>query len=283
MIKESKVLEHGIIALLDVMGDDKAICDAARKSYGEGTKPVSADRDLIRYMMRHGHLSPFEMAELKFYVKCPIFVWRQWIRTRTASVNELSLRYSLSECEFERLSPIDMKYQSTTNKQGGGDNIYPSLTAKILAHEGDCFLDFAKSTYEARIKQKLSREQARTILPVCTYTEAYWKIDLRNLLNFLKLRMDSHAQREIRLYAQEMASFVKELFPLTWEAFEDYHLDSVTLSRLDIEALRKLNLLKEEDLSSNKLLDNIFSNKREKREFIEKINKMHLVNGANEI
>lgn len=275
MIKESKVLDHGIIGLIDVMGNDREICDAARKSYGPGTKSISEDRTLIRYMMRHSHYSPFEMAELKFYVKCPIYVWRQWIRTRTANVNELSLRYSVSECEFDVTPHSEMRKQSSLNKQGGGELLSSEIVEELANEEMYCLADI-ENTYKRRIAEGMSREQARKILPLSLYTEAYWKIDLRNLLNFLKLRLDSHAQKEIRLYAQEMASFVKEIFPLTWEAFEDYQLNAVTLSSLDQRALYELNLLREEDLKENKVLDSIFKNEREKKEFIDKFTRLHL-------
>lgn len=271
-IYESKVLDKGFIKLIDVMGSDADICMAARKSYGKGTRSVSEDRDLIRYMMRNQHSGVFEMAELKFFVKCPIYVWRQWIRTRTASVNELSLRYSLSERDFHVTSPVDQRSQSTINKQGS-EGYLPLREAQYLTFEEEQFFETAGELYQKRVETGLSRELARKVLPLSTYTEAYWKIDLRNLLHFLHLRLDTHAQDEIRQYAEIMALYVGELFPLVWEAFQDYTLSAITLSATDIRTIRDLESIRNNppQYCENIISEN-FPNKREREEFITKHN-----------
>jgi thymidylate synthase (FAD) len=216
---------------------DAAIVQAARVSYGDGTKSVSDDRALIRYLMRHWHTTPFEMVEFKFHIRCPIFVARQWLRHRTASVNELSARYSVVPDEF--FIPDDLRKQST-NRGQGGDEVYPESDLLILKQKASC--DLAFHTYEELIRKGASRELARTHLPQSTYTEFYWKINLHNLLHFLQLRMDDHAQKEIQDLAKQIYEQIKPLCPATCEAFEDFRLGSVTFSRIEIEAIRNKSL-----------------------------------------
>jgi thymidylate synthase (FAD) len=251
--KKIPVLDHGFIVLVDIMGDDSAIVQGARVSYGKGTKTVSKDRELIRYLMRHRHTSPFEMVEFKFHVKLPIFVARQWIRHRTASVNEYSARYSILEDEFYIPEPEVMAEQSTTNRQGRENILPPDEAEKIrsLIQENG---KKAYALYEYLLQEELSennrtikpaikthglaRELARIVIPTNVYTQWYWKIDLHNLLHFLSLRLDSSAQYEIRVYAQIMAQITKAAVPMAYEAFEDYQLNALHLSRQEIEVVR---------------------------------------------
>lgn len=220
--------------LIDHMGSDAAIVQAARVSYGPGTKSSSDDRGLIRYLMRHKHTTPFEMVEFKFLIKCPMFVARQWMRHRTASVNEISARYSILDENY--FLPDTLRLQSTLNKQGGEDSMEGD-SLLILKQKASC--DLAFHTYEELLKKGCSRELARTHLPLSTFTEFYWKIDLHNLLHFLKLRMDGHAQLEIRTLANQVYELIKPIVPVTCEAFDDFVLGSVTLSRLEVEALKE--------------------------------------------
>ena len=232
------VLNDGFVCLVDIMGDDAAIASAARVSYGDGTRSVSDDRTLLRYLMRHRHTTPFEMAELKFLVRVPMDTWRQWIRHRTASVNEYSTRYSLAIDSMYQTSPDEWRKQATTNRQGSAGRLDPQIGATFTAAERE-FQSQARRCYEDRIAAGIAREQARKDLPLATYTEAYWKIDLHNLFHFLALRMESAAQQEIVQYATIMGEkIVAPLFPLAWEAFVDYRLQSMALSRLEQEFLR---------------------------------------------
>lgn len=225
------VLSDGFVELVDVMGDDAAIVQAARVSYGAGTKTYREDRGLIRYLMRNRHTTPFEMAELKFHLRVPMDTWRQWVRHRTASVNEYSTRYSEAIDSMDRTAVADWRSQSTDNKQGSGRHLSSEIGQHLTAQE-KWLHDQAALVYRERLEMGVAREQARKDLPLSTYTEAYWKIDLHNLLHFLQLRMDSHAQLEIREYAEAIGrDFVAHLFPLTWEAFEEYRLQAMTLSR----------------------------------------------------
>lgn len=234
------VLDDGFVCLVDVMGSDQAVVQAARVSYGEGTRQVSDDRGLIRYLLRHRHTTPFEMAEVKFLVRVPMDTWRQWIRHRTANVNEYSTRYSLAIDAAQHTPPTEWRTQATQNRQGSGDALPADLGADLTQAEAE-LLDKARQVYERRIEAGVAREQARKDLPLSTYTEAYWKIDLHNLLHFLALRMDSHAQWEIRQYAQTMGEeIVRPLFPLVWEAFVDYRLEGMFLTRLDREVIQRL-------------------------------------------
>ena len=238
--KKFPVLDDGFVCLVDVMGNDQAVVQAARVSYGEGTRQVSDDRSLIRYLLRHRHTTPFEMAELKFLVRVPMDTWRQWIRHRTANVNEYSTRYSLAIDAAQRTDPAEWRTQATQNRQGSGEVLPADLGADLTQAEAD-LLEKARQVYERRIEAGVAREQARKDLPLSTYTEAYWKIDLHNLLHFLALRMDSHAQWEIRQYATTMGEqIVKPLFPLVWEAFVDYRVEGMFLTRLDRELIQRL-------------------------------------------
>jgi thymidylate synthase (FAD) len=235
------VLDDGFVALVDVMGDDQAIVQAARVSYGEGTRKVSDDRGLIRYLMRHRHTTPFEMAELKFMVRVPMDCWRQWIRHRTANVNEYSTRYSLAIDAAQATPPDAWRSQAASNRQGSGAALPVDMGEQLTAAETE-FQSRARQLYEQRIAAGVAREQARKDLPLATYTEAYWKVDLHNLLHFLELRMDSHAQFEIRSYAETIGrEIVQPLFPLVWEALMDYRVEALTLTRLDRGVIQRLN------------------------------------------
>ncbi len=250
---EIKIHEHGFVALVDTMPRlvpegqtaDAAIVQAARVSYGQGTKKVNEDRGLIRYLLRHRHTTPFEMLEFKFHVAMPIFVARQWIRHRTANVNEYSARYSIVPDRFYKPTIDQVRKQSAANRQGGEERFASDAAAAPneakTAEEFLTYLDDAEKMYEryeSLTKQGVSREMARIALPVSVYTEWYWKCDLHNVLRFLSLRMDSHAQEEIRIYADAMYALLQPIVPLTMEAFRDYELQSVRLTRLEIEALR---------------------------------------------
>ncbi|GIX02551.1 MAG: flavin-dependent thymidylate synthase [Thermogutta sp.] len=238
--KKFRVLDDGFVALVDVMGDDAAVVQAARVSYGAGTKSVSDDRTLIRYLMRHRHTTPFEMAEIKLLVRVPMDIWRQWIRHRTASVNEYSTRYSIAIDAAHRTPPDGWRRQSRNNRQGSEGFLDPE-TGRQLSEEERELQEYARRVYQHRLELGVAREQARKDLPLSTYTEAYWKIDLHNLLHFLELRMDPHAQWEIAQYAHVIGhEIVARLFPITWEAFLDYRFQSVVLSRLDCEVIRNL-------------------------------------------
>lgn len=233
--QELKVLDKGFIRVVDYMGGDAAVVQAARVSYGKGTKKISEDRGLLRYLIRHAHTTPFEMAELKLHVKVPMDHWRQWIRHRTASVNEYSTRYSIAIDDCQGTSSDAWRSQATGNRQGSGDYL-PYNEGVELSNSEAAFQEHARKIYEDRIAKGVAREQARKDLPLSTYTEAYWKCDLHNLFHFLGLRMDKHAQLEIRAYADVIGkTIIKAWCPLAWEAFVDYRLEAMRLSRLDIE------------------------------------------------
>ena len=233
---QRKILDHGFVRVVDTMGNDEAVVQAARVSYGKGTKKTSEDRGLIRYLMRQRHTSPFEMCEIKLHVRLPIFVARQWIRHRTANVNEVSGRYSELPKEFYVPELHRVMEQSTTNKQGSGEEMPEQVQNDFRVgsqyHASDDF-DF----YEKFLEKGVTREIARINLPVSTYTEWYWKVDVHNLLHFLKLRTDPHAQWEIREYANAIAEMFQQWMPLTYEAFEDYVLNAVTFSAAEQKAL----------------------------------------------
>jgi len=238
--KKFPVLNDGFVCLVDMMGDDSAVVQAARVSYGAGTKKVSDDRTLIRYLLRHRHTTPFEMAEIKLLVRVPMDCWRQWIRHRMASVNEYSTRYSVAVDSMQSTEPGEWRSQSASNRQGSGEHLPADLGESLTAGEKE-FQQSASALYQDRLTQGVAREQARKDLPLSTYTEAYWKIDLHNLLHFLALRMDAHAQWEIREYATTIGrQIVQPLFPVVWEAFEDYRLNSDFLSRLEIGVIQRL-------------------------------------------
>ena len=238
--KKFPVLDDGFVALVDCMGDDGSVVQAARVSYGEGTRKVSDDRQLIRYLMRHAHTTPFEMAELKFVVRVPMDCWRQWIRHRTASVNEYSTRYSLAIDSMQSTQDDEWRSQAATNRQGSA-GLLPTAVGHDLTQSERELQSLARRVYEERLAAGIAREQARKDLPLSTYTEAYWKIDLHNLLHFLALRMDSHAQLEIRRYAETIGrEIVAPLFPQVWEAFLDYRVEALRLTRLDREVIARL-------------------------------------------
>ncbi len=238
--KKFPLLDDGFVCLVDVMGTDDSVVQAARVSYGEGTKRVSDDRTLIRYLMRHRHTTPFEMAELKFLVRVPMDCWRQWIRHRMASVNEYSTRYSVAIDSAQTTPPEAWRTQATQNRQGSGVPLPNEIGTQLSEDERQLHRQ-ARQVYDARLQAGVAREQARKDLPLSTYTEAYWKVDLHNLLNFLSLRMDAHAQEEIRLYATTIGrQIVQPLFPIVWQAFEDYRLSSTFLSGLEHSVIRRL-------------------------------------------
>ena len=235
-----RVLDDGFVRLLDYMGDDAAIVQAARVSYRAGTKRLQDDRNLIRYLMRHSHTTPFEMCEIKFHVRVPMDAWRQWIRHRTASVNEYSTRYSVAIDAAQRTPPTEWRLQSSDNKQGSG-GFLPMKDGERLSASEEEIQGAARRVYEARLKVGVAREQARKDLPLSTYTEAYWKIDLHNLLHFLDLRMDPRAQAEIRQYAVVIGEqIVAKWVPLVWQAFLDFQRHSMLLSRIEQEIVRAL-------------------------------------------
>ena len=236
------VLDHGFIRVIDYMGDDAAIVQAARVSYGAGTKHVQNDEGLIRYLMRHWHSTPFEMCEIKLHVKLPVFVARQWIRHRTANVNEYSARYSILDREFYIPAPEQLAAQSTVNNQGRGAVLAGEEAARVLeVLKSDANRSY--DHYEAMLSQDgqqgLARELARMNLPANIYTQWYWKVDLHNLFHFLRLRADPHAQYEIRVYAEAIAACVKDWLPLAYGAFEDYRMGGVTLSAKAIDCVKR--------------------------------------------
>lgn len=230
-------LDHGFVRCIETMGDDNAIVQAARVSYGTGTDTVRKDTALIRYLLRHRHTTPFEMCEIKFHCKMPIFVARQWVRHRTASINEYSARYSVLDKEFYIPELENLGLQNLENKQGRAE----PLDRQEGHHLRESILHSGNQAYErygALLAKGVSREIARMVLPVNIYIQWYWKIDLHNLLHFLKLRLDPHAQYEIRVYAEAMFEIVKSWVPIAAKAFEDYQLNAVTLSAQEIEVLQ---------------------------------------------
>ena len=267
----------GFVKLLDVMGDDEEVENSARISYGEGTRKVNQTRNLIRYLMRHKHTSPFEMCEVKFHLKLPIFIMRQLVRHRTANLNEYSGRYSVMSNEFYLPEGDYLAKQSTTNSQGRGEVLEQQ---GLLQFEFNRIYDGASMAYQVLLEHDLSREVARAVLPVANYTECIWKIDLHNFFHFVKLRSDSHAQREIRDYADAMYELVKPNFPLCCEAFEDYVQGATTFSKQEMEVIRELlsytdakaalagMSVKDVGVLESKL------GKRETKEFLEKIGEM---------
>ncbi|MGA9011429.1 MAG: FAD-dependent thymidylate synthase [Acetobacteraceae bacterium] len=245
------VLDHGFVRAIDYMGDDAAIVQAARVSYGRGTRRVSEDSGLIRYLMRHRHSTPFEMCEIKYHVKLPIFVARQWIRHRTANVNEYSARYSIMDREFYLPAPEHLAAQSSVNRQGRGDVLAGEEAAHVLDllredatrcydHYAEMLNEDATGAARDPSRQGLARELARMNLTLNTYTQWYWKIDLYNLFHFLSLRADAHAQYEIRAYAEAMLGTVKAWVPVAHQAFLDYRLGAVTLSAQMLAVVRRM-------------------------------------------
>ena len=251
----------GFVKLLDVMGDDEEVENSARISYGEGTRKVNQTRNLIRYLMRHKHTSPFEMCEVKFHLKLPIFIMRQLVRHRTANLNEYSGRYSVMSNEFYLPEGDYLAKQSTTNSQGRGEVLEQQ---GLLQFEFNRIYDGASMAYQVLLEHDLSREVARALLPVANYTECIWKIDLHNFFHFVKLRSDSHAQREIRDYADAMYELVKPNFPICCEAFEDYVQGATTFSKQEMEIIR-------EKLDGSWTMSDYNLSERESKEFLEKL------------
>jgi len=251
LYQATPVLDHGFVRVIDYMGDDAAVVQAARVSYGKGTKKISEDRGLIQYLMRHRHTTPFEMCEIKYHVKLPIFVARQWIRHRTANVNEYSARYSILDNEFYLPAPEQIAAQSKSNRQGRGQQLTPIETARVLDLLRDDALraysdyttllnmDEAGSVIDPN-RQGLARELARMNLTLNFYTQWYWKTDLFNLLNFLSLRADTHAQYEIRAYAEAMLETLERWVPLTAEAFRQYRLRGAQLSAKGLAVVKRM-------------------------------------------
>lgn len=258
------VLDHGFVRVIDYMGDDSAICQAARVSYGKGTKSVQNDEGLIRYLMRHWHSTPFEMCEIKLHVKLPVFVARQWIRHRTANVNEYSARYSILDREFYIPAPDHLNAQSVVNNQGRGALLEGEEAARVLdILKADS--NRAYDHYEQMISEDgqsgLARELARMNLPANIYTQWYWKVDLHNLFHFLRLRADAHAQYEIRVYADAIANIVADWVPAAFGAFEDYRMGGAQLSAKGLDCVRRM--LKGEEVTQ----ENSGMSKGEWREF----------------
>ncbi len=238
--KELTVHKHGFVRLVDYMGSDQSIVQAARVSYGEGTKSVREDRGLIRYLMRHEHSTPFEMVVLKFHIKAPIFVIRQWMRHRTASLNEESARYSIMREEFHEPDRGDVGFQSKSNRQGrASDEVPAEVVERFLV-----FLkedrDSAYAHYETFLQDNVARELARIVLPLSLYSQFYWQMNLHNLFHFLRLRMDPHAQKEIRDFADQVAVCAQAVAPIAWEAFEEYKLHGRSFSSTELDLLKRL-------------------------------------------
>ena len=268
------VLDHGFIRVIDYMGDDSSIVQAARVSYGKGTKKVSTDSGLIKYLMRHWHSTPFEMCEIKYHVKLPIFIARQWIRHRTANVNEYSARYSILDKEFYLPEPNHLAAQSKNNRQGRGDILQGEQAKKVLdllksdaERTYDNYENMLNERYDGSVidesQNGLARELARMNLTLGTYTQWYWKTDLLNLMNFLRLRADHHAQYEIRAYADVMLDTLKRWVPITYEAFLDYRVGGTEVSSKGKKVLKKLISGEIIDLESSGL------SKREWNELME--------------
>ena len=256
-----EVHELGFVKLLDIMGNDEEVENAARRSYGTGTRKVSQTRNLIRYLMRHKHTSPFEMCEVKFHIKLPIFVMRQLVRHRTASLNEYSGRYSIMSNEYYLPEADYLQKQSKKNNQGREEN-HPSTG--LLHYEFNRVYDNAHIAYENLLEEDLARELSRVVLPVANYTECIWKIDLHNFFHVVHLRADSHAQREIQDYANAMYVLVKPHFPLCCEAFEDYTVNGKTFSKQEMEIIK-------DNLNGSWVMSKYGLSERESKEFLEKI------------
>lgn len=236
-----KVLDDGFIRVIDYMGSDEAIVQAARVSYGDGTKKVHQDRGLIRYLVRHRHSTPLEMCEIKFHLRVPMDAWRQWIRHRTANINEYSTRYSIAIDAAQATKSDEWRLQAKSNRQGS-DGVLDNEKGEELSRKEKELQNLARNLYNERLEQGVAREQARKDLPLSTYTEAYWKIDLHNLLHFLALRMDEHAQYEIRMYAKTIGEqIVSRWCPLAWEAFMDYRVNATSISNQETRIINKIS------------------------------------------
>ena len=274
MISEEQVHKHGFVKLLEVMGNDEEVENAARISYGTGTRKTSQTSNLIRYLMRHKHTSPFEMCEVKFHLKLPIFVMRQIVRHRTANINEYSGRYSLMSDEFYLPAEKDVNVQSKENNQGRGEVLDEDNKMLVLGRMV-AITDQAKECYRQIVNPTsldgffegfsgIARELARTVLPVSNYTECIWKIDLNNFFKYCNLRMDSHTQQETREYAEAMYELVKPMFPICCEAFEDYVFNSVTFSQKEMKIIK-------DNLNGSWVMSKYGLSKRESKEFLEKL------------
>lgn len=263
MGERMKVGTDGFVELDEYMGSDEGICRAARVSYDQ-TKKVSDDRTLIRYLMRHNHTTPFEMAELKFIVRVPMDIWRQWVRHRTASINEYSTRYKEAIDSVAIPDWGEWRTQSTTNKQGSGQMLPDDYGSHCTRDFADA-TDACREAYKKLLARGVAREQARSVLQLATYTEAIWKIDLHNAMHFLRLRMAPDAQQEIREYANAIHDLVSPLFPFTFEAFADYRLDAIQLTGVDIAAIK-----------NNDWAGVQIPNKREREEYFAKLHRLGL-------
>ncbi len=277
-----KVLDDGFIRVIDYMGSDESIVQAARVSYGKGTKKVHEDRGLIRYLLRHYHTTPLEMCEIKLHVRVPMDCWRQWIRHRTANVNEYSTRYSVAIDSAQTTSTEEWRMQSAGNRQGSA-GFADTEQGKTLTEKERYLQSLAREIYDERLNMGIAREQARKDLPLSTYTEAYWKVDLHNLFHFLYLRMDSHAQYEIRRYAEIIGhEILSKWCPFAWEAFMDYRVNSSHFTRLEMEVLTAMttgNAAKAIELGKSfgwlKETGEVKKN-RERLEFEDKLNNLGL-------
>ncbi len=278
------VLDDGFVRLVDYLGSDESIVEAARVSYGAGTKAVHQDEGLIRYLMRHQHTTPFEMCEIKLHVRVPMDTWRQWIRHRTANVNEYSTRYSIAIDSAAKTSADMWRAQSKSNKQGSDSSIPPTVGDQLSLREAELHR-LAREIYDERLKFDIAREQARKDLPLSTYTEAFWKIDLHNLFHFLRLRMAESAQYEIRSYALVIGNeIVRRWCPLAWRTFEDYQLRAMSLSAREVEVIRHLQAEDGESAANCarsfgwlEMRDGLLQPNRERREFERKLRTLGFV------
>lgn len=273
-MSEIKVLDKGFVRLVDSMGDDLSIVQAARVSYGKGTKKVSEDEGLIRYLLRHGHTTPFEMVQFKFHIKAPIFVIRQWHRHRMWSYNEESGRYSEMRDEFYLPETSKVTKQNPNNKQGGTDEVLPDPDGYVESFEYTQRL--VRHDYELFLKNGLRKELARINLPLAQYSQMYASVDLHNLFHFLRLRLDSHAQYEIRVYAEAIQQLIKPIVPIAYTAFEDYVLNGIKLTGKDIQIIAELLDIKLDSGIPPDLVETVgkkhLKNKREFDEFVQKLN-----------
>jgi len=282
--KPLKVLDDGFVRIVDYMGSDESIVQAARVSYGKGTKKIHQDRGLIRYLLRHRHTTPFEMCEIKLHVRVPMDCWRQWIRHRMASTNEYSTRYSIAIDAMQTTPPGEWRLQAPENRQGS-EGFLDEETGKDFSRGERELQDQCRKEYEARLEAGIAREQARKDLPLSTYTEAYWKIDLHNLLHFLSLRMDQHAQYEIRAYAKIIGKeILAKWCPITWEAFLDYRMNAVPFSGLELKILKAISSANNKEALSlaegfgwlSRREDGNLKRNRERIEFEEKLTALNI-------
>lgn len=270
-----RCLDHGFVYLVDYMGTDLSVVDAARVSYGQGTRSVNTAENLIRYLRRHVHTSPSEMVEIKFHCKMPIFVARQWVRHRTASINEYSGRYSEMIDEFYLPGLEAIKKQAIDNKQGRGDDLPPEVKEEFRARLGAGYRRQYED-YKWALEVGVAKELARISLPVANYTQWYWKIDFHNLMHFLRLRLDSHAQYEIRVYGEAMARIIQDAFPMSFKAFEDYQLYALSFSRLELDVLSQHQWPMMIEKATG-VITEAMQNKREQEEFVAKLGKLKFV------